>query len=185
MVGLLLLAGGRSERMGTDKALLDNAMLRLVNEARHAGLTPIAVLAGPPPRGDVLANAGHLPEDVEVVDDPPGATCLHDAVVAALDGRWPAMLLCPCDAVLANADLFTRMVEVGPGVPVDEQGRRQALFAHLPAGFFATADLNQRTTALFDGLRDVNVGPLASHLASANTPEEHKALTASREANGA
>ncbi len=184
VVGLLLLAGGRSERMGVDKAVLDGALSRLVREGRRAGLSPIAVLAGPAPRGEDLVHAGHVPDGVLIVDDPPGSTCLHDALVATLDGRWPAMLLCPCDAVVASAELFERVVRAGEGVPLDGNGRRQHLFAHVPSAWVAEADPRQRSTAVFTGLQDIEVGELAPLLASANTPEEHSNLSRSRKTYG-
>ena len=46
MVGLLLLAGGQSKRMGQDKARMAGGIRRILSEAKAAGLAPALCLLG-------------------------------------------------------------------------------------------------------------------------------------------
>lgn len=185
MVGLMIMAGGQSRRMGHDKALMAGGLRRLIREAKDAELDPVVVLAGPSPRGTELCDEGHIPPETMVMDDPPDATCLHDVLVEVLDGRWPAMLLCPCDAVLIDAPLLRALVKAGPGVPLDHEGQRQPLFAHLPEHWSASSHPERRAVALMDGLPSLNVGPMAQRLQTANTPQELAKLLASRQPDAA
>lgn len=176
MVGLLLLAGGQSRRMGRDKARLHGGVRRILREAKAAGLSPRIVLAGPAPRGADLKRDGWLDEADDIIDDPEEATCLHDVLVAVLNGHLPPMILTPCDAVSVDQAMFTRLVSMGAGVPLDEEGRRQVLFSHLPEGWVAAPNAQRRTEALFEALEDHGLGTEGVKLRTVNTPEEWAAM---------
>ena len=176
MVGLLLLAGGQSQRMGRDKARLHGGVRRILHEAKAAGLSPRLVLAGPAPRGADLKRDGWLDDADEVIDDPEDATCLHDVLVAVVNGRLPPMILTPCDAVSVDQAMFKRLVSMGAGVPLDDQGRRQVLFSHLPERWVVAPNDARRTEPLFDALKDQSLGAEGVKLRTVNTPEEWAAL---------
>ena len=176
MVGLLLLAGGQSRRMGRDKARLHGGVRRILDEAKAAGLSPRIVLAGPAPRGADLQRDGWLGEADAVIDDPAHATCLHDVLVEVLDGHLPSMILTPCDAVLVDQAVFSRLVAMGVGVPLDDEGRRQVLFSHLPEGWVASPNSGQRTEPLFKALKGHALGPEGVKLRTVNTPEDLAAM---------
>ena len=176
MVGLLLLAGGQSRRMGQDKARLHGGVRRILHEAKAAGLSPRIVLAGPVPRGAELQREGWLDEAEAVIDDPADATCLHDVLVEVLDGRLPSMILTPCDAVSVDQAMFNRLVAMGVGVPLDDEGRRQVLFSHLPEGYIAAPNESRRTEPLFKALKGHALGEEGVKLRTVNTPEDLAAM---------
>ena len=176
MVGLVVLAGGQSRRMGQDKARMAGGIRRILDEAKAAGLSPRIVLAGPHPRGSELAREGWTAAADLVIDDPVDATCLHDVLVHVFNGTLPSVVLTPCDAVSIDRQVFAHLAAMDVGVPIDHAGRRQVLFSRLPEGWVAKADANRRVEALFEGLTDYHLEALASRLSTANTPEEFDAL---------
>jgi molybdopterin-guanine dinucleotide biosynthesis protein A len=176
MVGLLLLAGGQSRRMGRDKARLRGGVRRILHEAKAAGLSPRIVLAGPAPRGADLQGDGWLDEADAVIDDPAHAKCLHDVLVEILDGHLPSMILTPCDAVSVDRDMFNLLVSMGVGVPLDDEDRRQVLFSHLPEGWVAAPNAGRRTEPLFKALKGHPLGMKGVKLRTVNTPEDVAAM---------
>ena len=95
MVGLVVLAGGQSRRMGQDKARMAGGVRRILDEAKAAGLSPRIVLAGPHPRGQELTREGWTAAADLVIDDPVDATCLHDVLVHVFNGTLPSVVLTP------------------------------------------------------------------------------------------
>jgi len=162
--------------MGRDKARMYGGVRRILHEAKAAGLSPRIVLAGPAPRGTDLQRDGWLDEADAVIDDPAHATCLHDVLVEVLDGHLPSMILTPCDAVSVDEAVFNRLVAMGVGVPLDNEGRRQVLFSHLPEGWIAAPNADRRTEPLFKALKGHALGTEGVKLRTVNTPEEVVAM---------
>lgn len=136
-----VLAGGRSRRMGRDKALLKTAPSdpclaeRVARELEAAGCDPVLLV------GDLQALQ---PVGRPVVPDPP--TAHHHplrGVAAALDharglGAELAVVV-PCDTPdLRAATLSRLMATAGPAVGV-AGGRLQPLLARLPTAWSARA----------------------------------------------
>ena len=181
MVGLVVLAGGRSRRMGQDKARMAGGIRRILAEAKAAGLTPRVVLAGPQPRGEELEREGWTADADVVLDDPAHATCLHDVLVHVFNGDLPSVVLTPCDAVSIDREGFAELAAMPEGVPLDPSGRRQVLFSRLPEGWVAAPDAERRVEALFEDLEDQPFGSVANHLTTVNTPDELDTVRSSQQ----
>lgn len=87
----VVLCGGASSRMGTDKALLGSPpwAIRVATALRGAGCAPVVLLGGPP----ALERYGLE----RVADDEPGAGPL--AALTAVGRRWPdrSLVVAACD----------------------------------------------------------------------------------------
>ena len=116
MVGLVVLAGGQSRRMGQDKARMAGGIRRILTEAK-SGPDPRVVLAGPQPRGEELEREGWTADADVVLDDPAHATCLHDVLVHVFNGDLPSVVLAPCDAVSIDRVGFAELAAMPEGVP--------------------------------------------------------------------
>ena len=137
-VGAVLLTGGTSRRLGTDKATLriGGTTLARRTAATLATLGLVAVEVGP----------GHT--DLPAVrEDPPGAGPLaalvagHDALRTTLGAAPDAVLLVACD--LPNVEPALVALLAAPVadlvVPVDDDGRYQFVCARYGAALLARA----------------------------------------------
>ncbi len=115
----LVLAGGRSSRMGVPKAALEwhgsTLLRRTCGVLQRAGLQPVVVVRAP---GQELPP---LPADVEVVDDPrEGLGPLQGMAVGltALAARADVAFVCSTDLPFLHAELVRRVLRPF-GQPVD------------------------------------------------------------------
>ena len=105
--------------MRQDKSLINSNVSRLANELRLAGCSRIVVMCG-------TAERMALFEEECVIDSKETlAESLYD-FVSQLSGK---IQLAPCDAYLADADLFSKI----EGVSTDDLGNRQPLLAKIGA----------------------------------------------------
>lgn len=176
-----VLAGGRSRRMGRDKALValpdGRPLARVAADAlRGAGAAPVVAVGGPPElRGHGL--------DV-VADLHPGAGPLGGVLtaLAALDAAIVVVLTCDLPAITAHEvqallDALGRAPTAAAAVAVLD-GQRQYLSAAYRRGAarplsaaFAAGERSVRRAAT--GLDVVEVHGLdPAHLADADTPDE-------------
>ncbi|MDQ1599848.1 MAG: molybdenum cofactor guanylyltransferase [Actinomycetota bacterium] len=107
----LVLAGGRSSRMGVPKAALEwhgsTLLRRTCGVLQRAGLQPVVVVRAP---GQELPP---LPADVEVVDDPrEGLGPLQGMAIglAALADRAEVAFVCSTDLPFLHAELVRRVL---------------------------------------------------------------------------
>jgi molybdopterin-guanine dinucleotide biosynthesis protein A len=107
----LVLAGGRSSRMGVPKAALEwhgsTLLRRTCGVLQRAGLQPVVVVRAP---GQALPP---LPADVEVVDDPrEGLGPLQGMAVGltALADRADVAFVCSTDLPFLHAELVRRVL---------------------------------------------------------------------------
>jgi molybdenum cofactor guanylyltransferase len=133
----LALSGGRSSRFGGEKAaaLLDGKpLLTWTVERLQASCAHVAVSARPGSEAETLA--GGLPVLHDRTGDPDGPLA---GVRAGL--QWAktigarALAVCPCDAPLLPADLYSRLIAAagtGGAAVAEAGGRPQSLCALWP-----------------------------------------------------
>ena len=153
----IILAGGRSTRMGKDKAFLKGGVSRLAKEMRNSGCSRIIVMCGTKERSGLFSE--------ECVED--AGETLAESLKILLDSLEGEIQLSSCDAVLADAGFFSSIT----GVPLDQNGSRQPLLArfHLPL-----PQINSdRISEMFAHLPSCPGGGKATNV---NTPEEFKEI---------
>ena len=151
----IILAGGESSRMGEDKSLIHSNVTRLANEMRKSGCNRIIVMCGTQKRSS-LFNEEYILDSADT---------LAESLLGVLSGIEGLVQLAPCDAYLADAELFSAI----EGVPIDDSGLRQPLLA----GFDASTKLlnSVRLSDMFSLLPSCEGGIKARNT---NTPEQLK-----------
>jgi len=149
----IILAGGKSTRMGEDKAALFDNVSRLSKELKLAGCDNIIVMCGDESRINLF--------DEDCVVD--RGFCLAESLRFVLSSLTGEIQLAPCDAYLADCELFERIA----GVPVDQNGFRQPLLSRFMLPFEGVE--SNKLTDMFSHLPSCEGGLKASN---ANTPEE-------------
>lgn len=125
----LLLAGGKSLRMGQDKSLMFGGVARKKELLFRIGACRVIVLCGEVARINMFEG--------EVWPDPEHCNGIHEVVEWAIGELDDDVLLVPCDAFLLEEKACGAFVELAKngGVPVDGDGRRQPLFSYIPRTF--------------------------------------------------
>ena len=159
MYTALILAGGSSVRMGSDKAFLEGGVERLCSELRKGDCNKIIVLCGNKNRVGLFVE--------ECWPDPNENMSVAEILrwaIARLEGE---IQLVPCDAFLADQRLFS-ILEYG--VPLDTNGRRQPLLARLQA----SDDLGSspRVEEMLGYLPSQSLGMLGALAKNINSPED-------------
>jgi molybdopterin-guanine dinucleotide biosynthesis protein A len=172
-----VLTGGRSERMGRDKALVEvdgeSMAVRVTRAVRDAGAVDVFCVGGD---AHALRALGLVVMD----DDHPGAGPLGGLLTGLRTATQPIVLIAPCDLVAPSPSPFRALVDALAGgdalaaVPiVDGQWRplpaalRAAALPQLAAAFAAGERAVHRAIEHLNVVA-VDVGPLAD----ADTPED-------------
>lgn len=123
----VILAAGRSSRMGRAKALLrvwpggDTFVMRLLTALAEGGVGEVLVVVRPDDRdvgAEVLRGAADLPVPVRVVENPAADLGQLSSVQAALSAiharRGDGLLIVPVDMPLVSPATIRRLLEVFP-----------------------------------------------------------------------
>jgi molybdopterin-guanine dinucleotide biosynthesis protein A len=160
-----ILAGGASQRMGTDKANMFGGVERLQQVLLEAGVNRCVVLCGPAHRAALFEG--------EVVPDPLDVKGLHRLIPWARQTVKAAVLLVPCDAFLLDVDAVRWWLKTARqgGVPLDTHQRRQPLFALIPEGHVLPTNATS-VEMLLSGLPSIDVGNYGSAFSNFNTRDD-------------
>ena len=121
----LILAGGKSIRMGRDKALLYDSVNQLSQKLTSRG-TRVIVACGSPNRANLFNS--------ECWFDPADALSLADVIRAFVQEHDEEIQLFPCDMYNLDDEAIDAILAQPPGVPVDQDGRDQFTLARIPKG---------------------------------------------------
>ncbi len=139
-----ILAGGKSQRMGEDKARMFNSVHRLQQMVDELGAGPAWVLCGSADRKAMFSG--------EVIVDPPQCEGVLEVIRWLVEETDDDVLVLPCDAfAMERGALAWLLNRTTGGVAVDPRGQRQPTLAVIPRGFrppVNAASLNELTAEL-------------------------------------
>lgn len=178
----IVMAGGRSTRMGRDKAMIEVDGVPLIQRL-------VRWLA---PRFDEVLISARNPDDYAflgqrvIADRTPDQGPLHGLACALQASRHDLHMVVPCDLPAIPLALMARLLrqttDADVAVPVDAEGRAEPLFAAyrrsaLPAVQAALDRGDRRMVSFHKDCRVARVPlPQGPSLANLNTPESLETL---------
>ena len=143
--------------MGEDKSLLNSNVERLSRELEESGCERIIIMCGSEDRSDLFSGECHI----DTKDT------LAESLFELISSLHGTIQLAPCDAYLADEELFKKIL----GVPIDDEGNRQPLLAKFDSkdGLIQS----QRISQMFQNIPSCEGGIKARNV---NTPEEFKEI---------
>ena len=162
MVTVLILAGGKSTRMGQDKALMNGGVSRLLAVARDVGIQRIVTLCGTKERSSLFEG--------EVWPDPASCDSLMDVLAWAIAKVDDEIQLIPCDAFELEFSGLNALISSSGGVPIDSNAMRQPLLARCPADWKPRQDA-RNIQSMFADLASLDMGVYTKQMSNFNSPD--------------
>ena len=157
----LILAGGKSHRMGHDKTLLYDSVNTLSRRLEERGCR-VVVACGSNERNVLFSSP--------TWSDPVEATSLADVLRMFVSEHDEEIQLFPCDMYRLDEEAINVVLSQSSGVPVDIDGREQYTLTRIPRAYdFPTvSSLNE----LFANLNRNDMGTLGNRLENFNHPKQ-------------
>jgi len=157
----LILAGGKSTRMGEDKALLFDSANKLANKLSSQDCRVIVACGG-----EERASLFHY----ECWFDPGDSTSLGEVVHAFVQQHNEEIQLFPCDMYNLDDEAIEAILSQAPGVPIDAHGQDQFTLARIPQG--CKLPTSKSLKHLFSKLDRNQMGLLGDRLENFNSPNQ-------------
>ena len=157
----LILAGGKSTRMGEDKALLFDSVNTLTDILATRDCRVIVACGG-----EERAALFHA----ECWFDPDDSTSLGEVVHAFVQQHDEEIQLFPCDMYNLDKEAIEAILAQPPGVPIDMHGQDQFTLARIPQGCNLLASKSLKH--LFSELDRNQMESLGDRLENFNSPNQ-------------
>jgi len=159
---LIILAGGKSTRMGKDKALMFDNTSRIQKIAEKLGVNDCIILCGDEKRKSLFQG--------KVWPDPISVDGILDTIIWISKQIKARIQLIPCDCFQIQQNGLEYLLRMNDSLPVDEYGIKQPLLANFnPRNIrLEGATLNE----IFSDLAEDNGFDEPSQFNNFNTQEE-------------
>ena len=164
----LILAGGKSIRMGQDKALLNDSTNILSKKLEGLGCRVLIACGS--------RNRAHYFES-DCWFDPPHTSSLGEVIHAFVAEHEEEVQIFPCDMYRLDDVALATILAQSPGVPIDSESNEQFTLTRIPAQFRPPKALS--LSDLFSSLNRNDLNSLGNRLENFNHPNQIDGLSKS------
>ncbi len=164
----LILAGGKSTRMGQDKALLYDSVNVLSEKLVERGCR-VVIACGDQERSTLFNS--------ECWFDPINSNSLSEVIRSFVEQHDEEIQLFPCDMYRLDDHAIDVLLAQSPGVPVDVESNEQPTLARIPQKYELPHSMSLH--GLFSNLNRNRLKFLGNRLENFNTPNQIDGLNKS------